>query len=100
MSISESGKPSLPLTVEALRQLKPGMDAAAAVALVGEPGFVMESADAFAMMGFVPAWAVGKQNWVYKTPYGEFQLIVQDERTVAEVKFVESVLKAMEDEGR
>ena len=81
------------ITAENLMALKEGMSAEEAIGLVGEPQFAMESAAAFAMMGFVPEWAKGKENWVYKTPFGEFQLIVQDKKTVAEVKFVESVIE-------
>jgi len=83
------------ITVENLGALKEGMSAKDAIALVGEPQLAMDSAEAFIMMGAVPKWAIGKQNWVYQTPHGDFQLIVQDKRTVAEVLYVESLIEKM-----
>ena len=83
------------ITVENLKAIKQGMSAKEAIAHIGEPQFVMESAAAFAMMGAIPEWAKGKENWVYKTPYGEFQLIVQDKKTVAEVQFINSVIEKL-----
>jgi len=83
------------ITVDNLRLLQEGMSVKDAIALVGKPQFAMASAEAFRMMGFVPEWAKGKQNWVYKTSFGEFQLIVQDKRTVVEVKFVNNVIDKM-----
>jgi len=82
-------------TIESLMQLKSGMSVEAAVAIVGKPQFSMDSAEAFRAMGFVPKWAIGKQNWVYKTPHGDFQLIVQDKKEVVEVKLIESVIAKM-----
>jgi len=82
-------------TIESLMQLKSGMSVETAIAIVGKPQFSMDSAEAFREMGFVPKWAIGKQNWVYKTPHGDFQLIVQDKKEVVEVKFIESVITKM-----
>ncbi|MCL2080273.1 MAG: hypothetical protein FWH17_10645 [Oscillospiraceae bacterium] len=87
------------ITVENLMALKEGMAVKEAIQRVGEPQFAMESAAAFAMFGSVPEWAKGKENWVYKTPFGEFQLIVQDKKTVAEVKFIESVVEKINNQN-
>ena len=93
-------KPKQEINVENLMSLKEGMPVKDAVALIGKPQFVMDSADAFKPMGFVPAWAIGKQNWVYKTPNGDFQLIVQDKETVAELKFIQGLIEKMKENGK
>jgi len=81
------------IAIEDLEQLKPGMLVNDAIAVVGTPDFSMEASFAFSMIGFVPQWAIGKENWVYNTPYGQFQLIVQDKQMIFEVQSIEGVIE-------
>lgn len=82
-----AGFPGYPVQVqqpysERLKRLHEGMAATEAVALIGQPQFAMEQAAAFAAFGFVPEETKGKENWVYRSPYGEFQLVIFQKKTV------------------
>lgn len=54
--------------------------------LIGQPNFVGRGADTFAVVGMmagaVPKEAREQENWVFKTQFGDFQVVMRRGRVV------------------
>ena len=69
-----------------LCRIKVGMTEKQLTGLIGQPNFVGRGADAFAvfgmMAGAVPKEAREQENWVFKTQFGDFQVVMRRGRVV------------------
>jgi formylglycine-generating enzyme required for sulfatase activity len=62
-----------------LLQIKKGMSEKELTELIGQPKFSMDSSAAFSMLGFsTPTSMKHKENWVYGSKFGDFQIILED----------------------
>ena len=78
-----------------LLQIKNGMSEKELTELIGQPKFSMDSSAAFSMLGFnTPTSMKHKENWVYGSKYGDFQIILED-HCVADMLAVNRIIDAL-----
>jgi HEAT repeat protein len=86
-----------------LSRLREGMDALEARELVGSPQFRMDQSTGLAALGF-DASPSGTENWVYKTEFGTFQIVVreseEEDPTVVDLLSVEAVMEQAKAAGQ
>lgn len=87
--------------VEKLSKIKVGMSEKELTNLFGQPQFTMNQSASLGMFGTVvgdvPENLSKRENWVFKTEYGEFQTIMQD-GFVADMMFVNPLIEKLKSE--
>jgi uncharacterized membrane protein YhaH (DUF805 family) len=67
----------LAVLLEKLQKIRCGMSAQTLYSLFGKPASQLSANEAFARMQHIPASEVGNKYCIYRTPHGEFQVVVK-----------------------